>query len=584
MIKDANGNKDSHFFLNTNVLTALFNVSGVEFFFKEGILEKDVIRVYARIKSNNGICPRCGRKSESVHSTYERRLMDLPISGRRVSIIFKSRKFRCGNPDCPRHIFSEEKKGFVEKYRRKTQRALTYLEKVLIEMSARKGSHISSLSLLPQSASTCLRIVKNMKVPDPVGLKVIGVDDWAKRKGINYGTIIVNAETNRPVDLIDSRDREDVVKWLSGHPSIGYVTRDRASSYAGAISEGSPRAVQIADKFHIISNFSEHIGKEIKSSRREIEKSYLSRSRRQEQSGDNEKIESPKAGNVTTDTGVNEKGRKCNRHELSERKKTLFYSVRRLKKKGYSKYKIGKTLNIDSRAANRYYRMKTVEDAYNASAYRINYEDYIDAITECCKKEMPITEIHSTIVKLGFKGTAPALNHWLHTFSPNYKRYNRPVDEKTLNEINAKGDISKIKSLSPYKLAIYVTNPEYGKSKETGKYDKKGSLYNDVIKSCGLLKRLRDDFVSFKDCLLGNDCQKMEDWIEKHETSNINGVKAFVHGIIMDKEPVINAVKYKWTNGLVEGQVNRLKSKKREMYGRANFELLRRKVILSTSG
>lgn len=584
MIKNANGNKDSHFFLNKNVLSSIFNIHGVEFSFKDGLLKEDAIQVYARIRCNYGICPCCGKKSKSVHSTYERHLMDLPISGRKVSIIYKSRKFRCMNPGCSRHIFSEEKEGFAKRYSRKTQRALSYLEKVLIEMSAKKGANLSSQILLPQSASTCLRIVKNMEIPDYGDLKKIGIDDYAKRKGVNYGTIIVNLETNRPVELLDSRTDNDVSGWLSKQLFIELVTRDRASSYASAIRRGAPQAIQIADKFHIIANFCEHINVEIRSSHREIEKSYLSYCNQQERSENNKNTKSEEGNNGTYNIGVNKNGKHNKCHELSERKNTLYNSIQRLKKEGYSRYKIGQALNAGSRTVNRYYMMKTIEDAYPISVYRINYEDYIDAITYCCKKGMPISEIHSTIVKLGFKGTVCALNDWLHSFLPNYKRYNRPIDDKILYEINAKGEKLKIKSVSPYKLGMYVTNPEYGKSPKTGEYNKAAILYNNIIESCDLLKRLRSDFLSFKDCLAGNDCQKMEDWIETHKDSDLNGVKAFVNGIMRDKEPVMNAVKYNLTNGVVEGHVNRLKVKKREMYGRAGFELLRRKVILSTSG
>ena len=584
MIKDANGNKDSHFFLNKNVLTTIFNIHGVEISFKDGLLKEDVIQVYARIKCNYGKCPCCGKKSKSVHSTYERHLMDLPISGRRVSIIYKSRKFRCMNPGCSRHIFSEEKEGFAKRYSRKTQRALSYLEKVLIEVSSKKGANLSSQMLLPQSASTCLRIVKDMEIPSYGDLNKIGIDDYAKRKGVNYGTIIVNLETNRPVELLDSRNDDDVSVWLSEQMLVECVTRDRASSYASAIKRGAPKAIQIADKFHIIANFSEHINLEIKNSRREIEKSYLSYCRLQERNDDNKKTTSEGGNKGAVYIGVNKNGEHYKCHELSERKKTLFNSIQRLKKKGYTKYKIGQALNVDSRTVNRYYMMKTIEEAYPISVYRINYEDYIDVIAYCCKKGMPISEIHSTIVKLGFKGRVGALNKWLLSFFPSYKHKNQPIDEKTLYEINAKGDKMKIKSVSPYKLGMYVTNPEYGKSKKTGEYSKSAVLYNNIIESCDLLKKLRSDFLSFKDCLSGNDCQKMEDWTERHKDSDLNGVKAFVNGIMRDKESVMNAVKYNLTNGVVEGHVNRLKVKKREMYGRAGFELLRRKVILSTSG
>ena len=108
---------------------------------------------------------------------------------------------------------------------------------------------------------------------DPGARRVLGVDDWAKRKGINYGTILVNAQTGHPVDLINSRGNKDVIKWLSGHPHIRYVTRDRSSSYAKAITKALPKSIQIADKFHLVKNLSDYIYKEIQRQYREIKKS-----------------------------------------------------------------------------------------------------------------------------------------------------------------------------------------------------------------------------------------------------------------------------------------------------------------------
>lgn len=105
---------------------------------------------------------------------------------------------------------------------------------------------------IPVSSNTCLRLVKSMEISVDDNLICIGIDDWAKRKGMDYGTIIVNADTGRPIDLIDSRNSTDVVEWLSRYQMINYVTRDRATSYASAIKKAIPEAKQIADRFHLV--------------------------------------------------------------------------------------------------------------------------------------------------------------------------------------------------------------------------------------------------------------------------------------------------------------------------------------------
>ena len=109
-------------------------------------------------------------------------------------------------------------------------------------------------------------------------------------------------------------------------------------------------------------------------------------------------------------------------------------------------------------------------------------------------------------------------------------------------------------------------------------------LAEEIIDSSILLKEMREAYSSFRDVLNSEDDLNLDLWLEKYKTTNIKRIKSFINGIYHDLEAIKNAIKYSWSNGVVEGHVNRLKNKKREMYGRAGFELLRRKVILSISG
>lgn len=196
------------------------------------------------------------RSSCIVRSSYVRTLADLPLAANKVLLILEIRRFACKNPACEKRIFSERCNGLTEPYSRRTIRASEYLKKFLIEISSNKGAYFSKIMNMPVSNNTCLRMVKSMTMPANDNLYCIGIDDWAKRKGMNYGTIIVNADTGRPIDLLDSRDSDDVVKWLSQHKEIKYVTRDRSTAYAGAIKKAIPKAKQIADRFHLVKNLS----------------------------------------------------------------------------------------------------------------------------------------------------------------------------------------------------------------------------------------------------------------------------------------------------------------------------------------
>lgn len=128
-----------------------------------------------------------------------------------------------------------------------------------LEMSARKGSWISKNIGLPVSPSTCLRLAGKCDIPINNQIKHIGIDDWAYRKGHTYGTILVDRETGKAIDLIRSREKKDIIKWLESHPGIESVTRDRAECYSRSIGLALPDAIQIADRFHLAVNYSDYV-------------------------------------------------------------------------------------------------------------------------------------------------------------------------------------------------------------------------------------------------------------------------------------------------------------------------------------
>lgn len=138
--------------------------------------------------------------------------------------------------------------------------------------------------------------------------------------------------------------------------------------------------------------------------------------------------------------------------------------------------------------------------------------------------------------------------------------------------------------LSPSRLAIHTVNPEWGIFKKTGECSSAHILAEQVVASSSMLKEMREAYLSFQEVLNSGIVSELHKWISTHKKTSLKCLKSFINGLNKDFSAVCNAIKYKWTNGLVEGEVNRLKNKKREMYGRGSFQLLRRKVVLSVTG
>ena len=559
MINYTSQTKDNNFSINKHSLQVVFGIPGVVFY--DSVISDNSILLSARLKAKTAKCTCCGKKSKSIHSSYMRKLTDLSAAGKSVKIILKVRKFRCRNIQCTQTVFSEQHPPLTQKYSRLTSRATHYLQKLLVEVSSRKGEYLSSLFSIKRSSSTCLRIVKSIEIPACKDLTTIGIDDWAYRKGKSYGTIIVNAINHRPIDLLRSRDYKEVSNWLKEHSSILHVTRDRSSSYAKAIMSGAPKAAQIADRFHLVKNLGDHIAQEIRMEYKTIKNSWLSHRKSLYKNKDGNEVTSYKNNN-------------------SSRKQDLFNKIHELKRLNYSQRAIAKALNISRNTVGFYLKMK--ELLPQTTIYYNNYGDFMDLIKDCCDKGFNIRTIFMTLKEQGFKGKQTSFYQWFNNHFPEYRSKRKsPV---LLSSSPITYDTTRFSGMSPSKLAIHLTNNEWGVSKETGECSKSHVLAEEIIDSSILLKEMREAYSSFRDVLNSEDDLNLDLWLEKYKTTNIKRIKSFINGIYHDLEAIKNAIKYSWSNGVVEGHVNRLKNKKREMYGRAGFELLRRKVILSISG
>ncbi len=199
-------------------------------------------------------CPGCAVPSSSIHSRYQRHLTDLPWGALTVHIQLMVRKFVCRHSTCMRPIFTERLPDIVATYARKTCRLVATLQAIGIALGGNAGARLAARLRLPTSASTLLRLVRAALTPHIPALQVVGVDEWAWRRGLRYGTMVVDLATHRVVDLLPDRSAATVAAWLAQHPTITVVCRDRSDLYAEGIRRGAPEAVQVVDRFHLVHN------------------------------------------------------------------------------------------------------------------------------------------------------------------------------------------------------------------------------------------------------------------------------------------------------------------------------------------
>lgn len=204
-------------------------------------------------------CPDCSQGSTRIHSRYSRRLRDLPISDRALRLVLQLRRFFCMTPSCPRQTFAERLPDFAPPHAQRTLRFTQALRTLGLALGGEAGARVAVQLQLPTSGATLLRVVRATPPVTHLPPRVLGVDDFAFRKGRTYGTLLIDLERRQRIDVLPDRSAASTAAWLRAHPDVQVVARDRASEYVRGVTDGAPQAVQVVDRFHLLGNLREAV-------------------------------------------------------------------------------------------------------------------------------------------------------------------------------------------------------------------------------------------------------------------------------------------------------------------------------------
>jgi transposase len=503
----------------------------------------DKIQLKLATATTSAACSVCGHYSSGVHNHYTRKVRDLPWASYTVCISLVVKRFRCHSDKCARKIFSEPV-SFLPAYARRTKRMTKVLAQIGFGLGGQAGAYLANLLGMPLSDTTLTRLLCKVQ-EQPIAIpKVLGVDKVdltlrvidprAIKKGVTYGTILVDLEKGQPIDLLTNREADTLSNWLKAHPGVEIITRDRASAYANGAACGAPNAIQVADRWHLLRNMGEALKKMMEKATPQIRKAAETIAENNKQQKQHELEGIPIIG-----------------HSVSLSSPTALRAML---------FKEAKRLNISRTTVTKYQALAYYPARYMPPDRRsgvLPWREYL--IERWNQGERNIKKLWREIYEQGYRGAAGSVYRFFDTV---------PKDTVKFPDIEL-----EIKNWTPTKVQYLLCKADDQLSQEEKQYL---SVLIEQYPPAQCARRLA---LTFRKIFELKEAKLLRPWIAEAKESHIPALKNFATGLESDYTAVEAAATYEWSNGQVEGQINRLKTIKRQMYGRAGFDLLRKRVI-----
>lgn len=614
--------------------------------------------ISAHRTTNTSTCPDCHKCAHRVHGHYLRHPIDLPICGNPVQLTLTVRRFCCDNRRCRRTTFAERLESILPRYARRTHRLADVQQQVAFELGGRAGARLLSQMAMDASRDTLIRMIRFAACSSHSTPRVLGVDDWAFKKGQSYGTLLVDLETHQVVDLLPNRNAKSLAKWLAEHPGVEIISRDRGKEYIKGATDGAPKAIQVADRWHLLKNLREALVRVFEAkpdclkaaaNPMPIEQAsesepldgvdeYTSMTIQNDNSkdgwsssptsasgdqraaepltqslsgvnqtatvpGDRDFIDSqsqtqnvlkstetktdvavlngkPPTSNcqltvcqgvlqatemecrVTHQSVLTEKTQAADdgKPEKQTHKLKRFFAVKHLQKQGLSQREIARRLKMNRFTVRKYMEAESCP-TYRSGVRRPRLiDEHQSHIRRCIEQGCTnATVIFSQLQQQGFSGSYGTVARFVASAKA---AGSHPTDTPKMK-----------KPWSPARVAWLVVKREAELTD-----DEKNAIFQikRVDSTVEMAHTLGQRFLKM---IHQAEPQALIPWLEDVAESSIPALKNFAKGIKADISAVTNALGLPWSQGQTEGQVNRLKLIKRAMYGRANFDLLRKRVI-----
>lgn len=531
--------------------------------------EAEHLIITAGLSTTTACCPTCGQPATRIHSTYQRTLTDLSWAIVPVALRVRVRRFRCDTRTCRRQTFAEPLGAVAARSARTTARLSDVQTDTGLALGGAAGARLLARQGLPGGRQTLLRRVRRAALPEAPAPQVVGIDDWAWRKGQHYGTILVDLQRGRPIDLLADRTTETVATWFRHHPTVEVVARDRAEAYAAGIQQGAPTAVQVADRFHLFLNVAEALEQVLGAHTQDLDAINAAQRQAPASLADGTRavpVPLPSQPATVQQTATQRRAQRV----------AIYEQVWTCHRQGMAGHAIARHLGIGKSTVFRYLRTPTFPERKQRRdrgqrSILTPYKDRLLAHWNAgCHEALQLFRL---LTQHGYTGSYVTVARYTQRLrqaqglSPRPHPVHRPVPpvaEPTTPPLTVR------------RAAALILQRE---EKRTAEDSQQLARLQDQDVELAEAIALTQDFAQV---VRQRQPEQLDTWLERATQSALTAFQRFAKSLRADYAAVKAAVTLRWSTGPVEGHINRLKMLKRQLFGRAGVDLLRQRLLAPT--
>lgn len=517
-------------------------------------------------------CPTCHQPSLRVHSRYCRTPRDLPVSEHIVHLVLHVRRFFCDNPDCTRRTFVERLPDLLAFRAQRTGRLTRTLQVVANALGGMAGARLATKLRMGMSHDTLLRLVRSCEAVAPATPAVLGVDDFALQKGRVYGTILVDLDHHQPIDLLPDRTAETFATWLRDHPGVEVIARDRSTEYARGATDGAPAALQVADRWHVLKNHREAL-------ERMLNRLHADLAQLPEPTTDgNTPTPPPTSVRPLRLPSLREQ---AVRQAARDRRTARYRQVQALYQQGVPMLQIATRLGMGRATVGKFVAAAVFPERALQRRQPSILDPYVPYLqqrwAEGCTNA---SQLWREIQAKGYGGVRKQVARWAHhqrsepapTGPKKYRGGSKGGLQTAEDKANTNGAATQAALLAPRRLVWLLLRNSSQLDEEEAAIFERIQQHPDVVRA----HRLAQEFQAM---VRQRRAEALDGWLAASQESGIPELQSFAAGLQHEYASIRAALSEPWSTGQVEGQITRVKLLKRQMYGRAKFDLLKQRVL-----